>query len=68
MIKDKDIHECEFIKGKAIDITTRQDGSAYCRRCGNKLNRNQIDPIMLHKIDLQINKSKNVYRRKQIRK
>ena len=53
----KMIHECNYYSGRISDVTVRRiDGrtSIHCRRCGEALTEEQVDPKMLKQI-----KSKN---------
>jgi hypothetical protein len=56
-----EFHECEVFKtGTMVDITSSNDGEEiYCRRCGGKLQRNQVDKSMLKWVDEKIKKAKN---------
>jgi len=49
----KDIHECEFCKGKIGDVTLRKSCgivTIHCRRCGERLKESQVDPKILWRI------------------
>ncbi len=44
-------HICKFYQGKIRDVTFRRtDNSIYCRRCGEKLQESEVDPIIFNKI------------------
>jgi len=48
----KEIHECEFVKGKISDVTLNTTtGEICCRRCGERLMDSQVDPKMLARIN-----------------
>ena len=53
-------HECDKLKGKIIDVTTRGT-SIYCRRCGGQLEDSQVDLKMLKQISNLRNKGKYVH-------
>jgi len=39
----EDIHECEFKKGKIIQVQVDQNGNCYCGRCFHQLPESQVD-------------------------
>ena len=43
----KDIHECEYKKGKMWDIEEAHGGDFCCSRCRAKINKEQIHPEAL---------------------
>lgn len=49
-------HKCSVFNGIMIDVTLRQNGDIHCRRCGNQLTREQVEPNTLNLIDLKLQK------------
>lgn len=52
----KEKHTCFAVSGIIIDVTFRQDGTIYCRRCHKQLTREQVDPDILNGIDIKLQK------------
>jgi hypothetical protein len=50
-------HDCKFYYGIIKDVTLRKSSkSIHCRRCGDKLLDEQVEPSMLRKIKKELEK------------
>ncbi len=43
-------HSCEYYEGKISDVTFRNGGLIFCRRCGKELSDSEVNEKVLKEI------------------